>query len=131
MDEYLEEPEVELEKITSSLSQILASSTILQYRINNLNAMIDQETFEFSDIVLKNHQNEYVEILLRECGLPISNNTIIVFLKAFNKWLVNTAQVDLNDLEIVPNELVQNAFGISSRKVPYGYLLTCLPLMFC
>ena len=131
MDEYLEEPEVELEKITSSLSQILASSTILQYSINNLNAMIDQETFEFSDIVLKNHQNEYVEILLRECGLPISNNTIIVFLKAFNKWLVNTAQVDLNDLEIVPNELVQNAFGISSRKVPYGYLLTCLPLMFC
>jgi len=128
--EFLEEPEVDLEKIATSLSTILASSDILQYRINNLNAMIDQETFEFSNIVLKNHQNDYIPVLLRECSLSASSNNIIDFLKAFNKWLVNTRQVDLNDLHIIPNTLVQNAFGISSKKVPYGYLLTCLPRMF-
>ena len=128
--ESLEEPEVDLEKIATSLSTILASSDILQYRINNLNAMIDQETFEFSNIMLKNHQNAYIPVLLRECGLSASSNNIIDFLKAFNKWLVNTRQVDLNDLHIIPNMLVQNAFGISSKKVPYGYLLTCLPRMF-
>ena len=128
--ESLEELEVDLEKITRSLSTILASSEILQYRINNLNAMIDQDTFEFSNIILNNYQNDYIPVLLRECGLLTSNNNIVDFLKAFNKWLVNTRQVDLNDLHIIPNMLVQNAFGISSKKVPYVYLLTCLPKMF-
>jgi hypothetical protein len=108
---------------------------LLHHRLDSIERLLDQETFNFSKYILKVSSiepNEALQQLLKEAGIQTETFTLEEFLKALNRWLVQSDLVDLNDLQIHLTPLLAAAFhkSIELKKIPYPLLLTSLPRMF-
>jgi len=109
-----------ISEIQDILSKILNTTNILKMRIDVLNNMLKEETLVFENNLI--FSNPATEEVFKECNCE-SALSIGEFLKKFNKWLVISEQVDLNDLQIIPNELLKKTLGLSGKKINYGHVL--------
>ena len=124
--------EASLEELITTMAK---QSDFLHHRLDSIQRLLDQETFEFSSRPLKVApvaKASQVRKLLDEIGVTEEELTMEIFLKALNRWLICQELVDLNDLQIHLSPLVASAFQKAPglKKVPYCLLLASLPKMF-
>ena len=110
-----------MNEIQDILQTILNSSKSIDLQIDNVNSMIQEYIGSFNNKeVISNCSTK----LLRVCGFEENTCPLLSeFLIKFNRWLVESEQVDLNDLNINPNHILQEELKIDSIKVSYGYIL--------
>ncbi len=124
--------QISLEELIETMAK---QSTFLQHRLDTIQRLLDQETFEFSSRPLKVApvaKASQVRKLLQEINVTEEGLTMEVFLKALNRWLIHQELVDLNDLQIVLTPFVASVFEKPAglKKVPYCLLLASLPKLF-
>ncbi len=131
-DESINSQQASLEELITTMAK---QSDFLHHRLDSIQRLLDQETFEFSSRPLAispfaraNRVRELLEQLdVKEEGL-----TMELFLKALNRWLIRQDLVDLNDLQIILTPFVASVFQKPAglKKIPYCLLLTSLPKLF-
>jgi hypothetical protein len=134
----IEDTEATLDSLNTLEIQIRSlceSSNFLSHRLDTIQRLLDQETFELETQPIKvypNHHAPAVKSLLTALNLSDTNLKLGDFLRALNRYLIHNELVDLNDLQILLSPLIASAFqkppGL--KKIPYPLLLTALPRMF-
>ena len=125
----------EFQSLESWIQTMKTNGDLLHHRLDSIERLLEQETFNFSKHVLKVspiEPNEDLKTLLKEAGIQTELFTLEEFLKALNRWLIASDLVDLNDLQIRLTPMLASAFQKSPdlKKIPYPLLLTSLPRMF-
>jgi hypothetical protein len=127
--------ESEFQSLEGWIQTMKNSGDLLHHRLDSIERLLEQETFNFSKYVLKVSPippNEALNTLLKEMGIETRSFPLEEFLKALNRWLIQNELVDLNDLQIHLTPLLASAFQKSPelKKIPYPLLLISLPRMF-
>jgi hypothetical protein len=128
--------ESDFKTLTEHIEYLKQTSDLLGYRLDTIQRLLDQETFDLENYALRvasNSNTNKVKALLEELGLKDSVSLKMGdFLKALNTWLIQKELVDLNDLQIHLNPMLCAAFQKAPglKKIPYALLLTSLPKMF-
>ena len=121
--------------LESQIRSLCETSNFLSHRLDSIQRLLDQETFELETQSIKVFPGQHttaVRALLEALNLTDDNLKLGDFLRALNRYLIHNDLVDLNDLQIVLSPLIASAFqkppGL--KKIPYPLLLTALPKMF-
>lgn len=123
----------------ATLEELIATmatqSDFLHHRLDSMQRLLDQGTFEFSSrplILSPFARTNCVRDLLEQLGVKEEGLTMEPFLRALNRWLVHQDLVDLNDLQILLTPFVASVFQTPAglKKIPYCLLLTSLPNLF-
>lgn len=124
-----------LNTLESQIQSLCETSNFLSHRLDTIQRLLDQETFELETQPIKVFPGQHtsaVRALLEALNLTDSNLKLGDFLRALNRYLIHNDLVDLNDLQIILSPLIASAFqkppGL--KKIPYPLLLTSLPRMF-
>lgn len=135
----IETPEDETNSLRSTLEAELTrlrdTAHFLRHRLDTVQSLLDQETFELSHLPAKlpsGAKGSGARALLAELNLSETELTIGAFLKALNQYLVKQGLVDLNDLSIRPTPLLIKAFYLKqdTETIPYSRILLGLSALF-
>lgn len=120
----------EFQSLEVWIQTMKTSGDLIHHRIDSIERLLEQETFNFSKLILKAKTEKVTDFLL-QIGINHSI-TLEEFLKALNRWLINSDLVDLNDLQIIVTPQIEATFEKTKglQKVPYPFLLASLPQLF-
>jgi len=124
-----------IETLHSEIEALKQTSNFLLHRVDSMQRALEQDSFPLTEYIIQVAPTKHaaqVRLLLTVLGLNESTLTVGSFLKALNRYLVQQNLVDLNDLQILLNPLLKEAFHkpLGMNKVPYGLLLNSLPKLF-
>jgi hypothetical protein len=124
-----------LDTLESQIRSLCETSNFLSHRLDTIQRLLDQETFELETQSIKVFPGQHttaVRTLLTALNLTDDNLKLGDFLRALNRYLIHNDLVDLNDLQIILSPLIASAFQKAPglKKIPYPLLLTALPKMF-
>jgi hypothetical protein len=127
----MDESQDEFNTLEEWLQTLKKNGDLAYHRLDSIERLLEQETFNSSKLFLK-PKTEKVTAFLLEIGFTEENTTLEEFLKAMNRWLVNTELVDLNDLQILVTPQIEELFEKTRglQKAPYPLLLASLPHLF-
>jgi hypothetical protein len=127
----MDESKDEFNTLEEWLQTLKNSGDLAYHRLDSIERLLEQETFNSSKLFLK-PKTEKVTAFLLELGFTEENTTLEEFLKALNRWLINSELVDLNDLQILVTPQIEDLFEKTRglQKAPYPLLLASLPHLF-
>lgn len=117
--------------LCKELEGILKSTESAIQTLDLLKQTFEEELFHFSETLIRVKDTyEPMKRLCMQSGLFLSCFTVDAFLRALNRWLVATKQVNINTMDILPNEITQNAFQIGPEPIHYLTFISIFPSFF-